>query len=82
MARVLFTNLHVFDYTPLEAIQTMTKHGGEAMDMPHELGQIQEGFLADLLLIDGDPATDLKVLVEHDKLLAVMKDGRFHKDCQ
>ena len=81
-ARDLQHLVEYFDYTPLEAIQTMTKHGGEAMDMPDELGQIREGFLADLLLIDGDPATDLKVLVEHDKLLAVMKDGRFHKDCQ
>ena len=68
-----------FDYTPIEAIQTMTRFGGEAMDMPNELGQIREGFLADLLLVDGNPAADPKVLLDHDKLQVVMKDGKFHK---
>lgn len=58
---------------------TMTKYGGESMEMPNELGQIPAGFLADLLLVDGNPADDPKVLLDHDNLLAVMKDGRLHK---
>lgn len=37
-----------FEFSPMEALLTMTKYGGEAMDMPNELGQIREGFLADL----------------------------------
>lgn len=78
-ARDLQHLVKYFDFTPIEAIQTMTKYGGEAMDMPGELGQIREGFLADLLLIDGSPAEDPGVLLDHDRLLAVMKDGRFHK---
>ena len=55
----------------------MTKYGGEAMDKPHELGLIHEGYLADLLLVDGDPSNDPTVLTQHDKLTAVMKDGWF-----
>ena len=47
--------------------------------MPNELGQIREGFLADLLLVDGNPAADPKVLLDHDKLRVIMKDGKFHK---
>lgn len=66
-------------FTPLEAIQSMTQLGGEAMDLPGELGQIRGGFLADLLLIDGDPLKDTNVLLDRSKLLAVMKDGGFHK---
>jgi imidazolonepropionase-like amidohydrolase len=66
-------------FTPMEALLTMTKHGGAAMDLPHELGQIREGFLADLLLLAGDPLADPKVLLNRDKILAVMKDGKFHK---
>jgi imidazolonepropionase-like amidohydrolase len=66
-------------FTPMEALLTMTKHGGAAMDLPHELGQVREGFLADLLLVAGDPLTDPKVLLNRDKLLAVMKGGAFHK---
>ena len=69
-------------FTPMEALLTMTKHGGAAMDLPHDLGQIRPGFLADLLLVAGDPLNDPKVLLERDKLLAVMKDGVFHKRVQ
>ena len=69
------------DFTPMEAILTMTKHGGPAMDLP-DLGQIAEGFLADLVLVDGDPLNDPLVLLDRDRLLAVMKNGRFHKVSQ
>ncbi len=78
-ARDLDHFVQYFNFTPLEAILTMTKYGGEAMDLPGELGQIQPGFLADLLLVNGNPAQDTKVLLDHDKLVAVMKDGHFHK---
>jgi imidazolonepropionase-like amidohydrolase len=67
------------DFTPMEALLTMTKNGGAAMDMPDELGQIREGFLADLLLVAGDPLATPKVLLDRDNLLAIMKDGQFHK---
>ena len=49
------------------------------MDRPNELGQIREGFLADLLVVDGDPLDNPKLLLDRQKLLAVMKDGLFHK---
>jgi imidazolonepropionase-like amidohydrolase len=67
------------DFTPMEALLSMTKHGGAAMDLPHELGQIQPGFLADLLLVAGNPLTDSKVLLNRNNLLAVMKNGEFHR---
>lgn len=66
-------------FTPMEAILAATKYGGQIMGMGDELGQIREGFLADLLLVDGDPVANVRVLQEHDRLLAIMKDGRFHK---
>ncbi len=67
------------DFTPMEALLTMTKHGGAAMDLPNELGQIQPGFFADLLLVKGDPLNDPKVLIDRRNLLAVMKNGEFHR---
>ena len=67
------------DFTPMEALLTMTKHGGAAMDLPNELGQIQPGFFADLLLVKGDPLNDPKVLIDRKNLLAVMKNGEFHR---
>ncbi|MEK8053092.1 amidohydrolase family protein [Ideonella sp. DXS22W] len=65
--------------TPMESLLAATARGGDIMMKPHELGQIREGFLADLLLVDGDPLQNLSLLQEADRLLAIMKDGRFHK---
>lgn len=65
--------------TPMDALLSATREGGKIMMRPHELGQIREGFLADLLLVDGDPLADITVLQKADRLLAVMKDGEFHK---
>ena len=66
-------------FTPMEAIQAATKYGGQIMGMASELGQIREGFLADLLLVDGDPLADVRILQDHERLVAIMKDGKFHK---
>jgi imidazolonepropionase-like amidohydrolase len=80
------TNAKDFEYfvdlvgmSPMEAILAGTRYGGEIMGMGHELGQIKEGYLADLLLVDGDPAANVRVLQDKDRLLAIMKDGKFHK---
>lgn len=78
-ARDLQHLIRYCDFSPMEALLTMTKHGGAAMDLPDELGQIQPGFLADLLLVNGDPLADPAVLVNRANLLAVMKDGIFHR---
>ena len=67
-------------FTPMEALQAATKYGGEVMMRGKELGQVRDGFLADLLLVDGDPLTNLAVLQDPAKILAVMKDGVFHKE--
>lgn len=67
------------DFTPMEAILSMTKHGGAAMDLPEQLGQILPGFLADLLLVDGDPLADPTMLIDRDRLSVIMKDGVCHK---
>ena len=72
-----FVNL--LRFSPLEAIESATRLGGEIMMMGHELGQIKIGYLADLLLVDGDPLADVRLLQDSNKLRAIMKDGQFHK---
>ncbi|MFO0233308.1 MAG: amidohydrolase family protein [Burkholderiales bacterium] len=67
-------------FTPMEALLAATKLGGEIMMRPDELGQVRDGFLADLLLVDGDPLANIAVLQEPARILAVMKDGVFHKE--
>lgn len=66
-------------FSPMEALLSMTKHGGAAMDRPDELGQVRPGFLADLLLVDGDPLADPRVLIDQGNLRVIMQGGRIHK---
>jgi imidazolonepropionase-like amidohydrolase len=42
---------------------------------------VQQGALADLLLVDGDPLANIELLEEPEKtLVVIMKDGKIHKD--
>jgi imidazolonepropionase-like amidohydrolase len=66
-------------FTPMEAIVSATKHGAAIMMQGGELGQVKEGYLADLLLVDGDPLANLAILRDKARLLVVMKDGEFYK---
>jgi imidazolonepropionase-like amidohydrolase len=65
--------------TPMEVLLAATRYGGELMMRPHELGQIREGYLADILLVNGDPLKDLAVLQDPQKITLVMKDGEIFK---
>jgi imidazolonepropionase-like amidohydrolase len=64
--------------TPMETIISATRWGGQMM-MRKDLGEIREGWLADLLLVDGDPLANISLLQDKSKLLAIMKDGEFTK---
>ncbi len=79
-AKDLLHLVHYAGMTPMEAILSATKLGGQIMMMGDELGQVKEGFLADMLLVDGDPLADLSILQDRNKILAVMKDGNFHRE--
>ncbi|MFI7294866.1 amidohydrolase family protein [Streptomyces sp. NPDC050121] len=79
-ARDLQHFVDLLGYTPMETLLAATKLGGEIMRMPDELGQIRPGFLADMILVDGDPLQDITVLQNRDNISAIMKGGSFHKD--
>ncbi len=68
-----------FGYSPSEALQCATRYGAQCMGMGDELGLVREGFLADLLLIDGDPLQDVSLMWTPDALAMVMKDGTIYK---
>ncbi len=78
-AKDLWYFVDLVGMSPMEAILAGTKYGGQIMGMGDELGQIREGWLADLLLVDGDPLADVRILQDKTRLLAIMKDGKFHK---
>jgi imidazolonepropionase-like amidohydrolase len=64
---------------PLDVIRWATKNGAELMGMGKELGTIEAGKLADLLIVDGDPTADIAVLQDKNRIKAVMKGGQFEK---
>ena len=69
-----------FGFTNAEAIHSATRLGGLAMHPDGSLGTLEEGKLADLVVIDGNPLEDITVLQDHDRIVSVMKDGKFYKD--
>jgi imidazolonepropionase-like amidohydrolase len=66
-------------YTPSEALVCATRYGAELMGLGDEAGQVREGFLADLILVDGDPVADVSLLQRKVRLVAILKGGEFHK---
>jgi imidazolonepropionase-like amidohydrolase len=48
---------------------------------PHgDLGVIKEGAYADILLIDGDPTQDIRLLMDSANVVLIMKDGKIYKN--
>jgi imidazolonepropionase-like amidohydrolase len=66
--------------SPMEAIMAGTRYGGQIMGLGDELGQVKPGYLADVLLVDGDPLANVRILQDKNRLLAIMKDGKFYKE--
>ncbi len=64
---------------PLDVIRWGTRNGAELYGRG-KLGEVREGYLADLLVLDGDPLADIKVLQDKTKIAGVMKGGVFHKN--
>ncbi len=65
---------------PLDVIRWATVNGAALMGRADELGTVTTGKRADLLVVDGDPITDISVLADRARILAIMKDGHFVKD--
>jgi imidazolonepropionase-like amidohydrolase len=54
---------------------------GRRNPYPGKLGVVEEGALADLLLVDGDPVANIKLIEDPAKnFLVIMKDGRIYKN--
>jgi imidazolonepropionase-like amidohydrolase len=68
-----------FGVTAAQALQGATQYGGQIMGMGEELGLVREGYLADLLLVDGDPLQEITLLQDRARFRVIMQDGRLHK---
>ncbi len=69
-----------FGYTPNEALRCATIIGAQLMGHDGELGEVKEGYLADLLLVKGNPLQDVSIMQHQDSFAMIMKDGVIYKD--
>ena len=67
-----------YGYAPADALICATRNGGLAMRDEGDLGTIEAGKLADILLIDGNPLDDVAIMADPARLAMVMKDGAIH----
>jgi imidazolonepropionase-like amidohydrolase len=63
-------------YTPMEAIVASTKNTAFAMGLEDDLGTLQLGKLADVIILKSDPLADIRVLQGGQHLATVIKDGK------
>jgi len=65
----------LFGMSPGEALICATRNGGQAHDRSGKLGTLEAETCADMIIVDGDPLADVRVLQDHAKL-EVIKGGR------
>ncbi|MBW0115057.1 metal-dependent hydrolase family protein [Pseudonocardia abyssalis] len=75
-ARELEMFVEYMDMSPMDAIVAATRNGAFAMRMEGELGTLEEGRIADVLIVDGDPLADVTVLQRKDAIAEVIKGGK------
>lgn len=64
-------------YSPVEALVAATQYGGQLMDL--EVGVLKPGYLADVLVVKGDPTSDVSILENTDNITHIVLNGAFHK---
>lgn len=66
--------------TPMESLISATKTNAELFGMEKEIGTVEEGKLADLIVVDGNPLEDISLLQFRNNLRIIMKGGEIVKD--
>ena len=64
----------------MEAIVASTKTAAECIHMDADVGTVEQGKLADLLAVDGDPLGDIQLLADKESLVMIMQGGKVYKD--
>jgi imidazolonepropionase-like amidohydrolase len=68
--------LVAYGMTPVAALRSATSIDAKMLRMADQLGQIREGYLADLIAVKGDPTKDISAIRQ---VQLVMKDGTIYK---
>jgi imidazolonepropionase-like amidohydrolase len=79
-ARDLHNFVELFGFSPMEVLLAATRDAGDVVGFGGRIGTLEPEKFADLIVVDGDPLTDITVLQDHRKIVAVMKNGEFFHD--
>ncbi|WP_096439017.1 metal-dependent hydrolase family protein [Alteribacter populi] len=66
--------------TPMEALVASTKTAAECLGWDDKLGTLEEGKLADVVVVKGNPLNDIYSLADNDHVQVVIKDGKIEKN--
>jgi len=69
-----------FGLTPAQAIQAATSSASDLLGLNHEIGSVEPGKLADLLLVDGNPLENIGLLEDTGRIEMVIQGGKIVKD--
>lgn len=62
--------------TPMEAIVSATKTAATTVGLGDRVGTIEKGKLADIVILDGDPLSDIGILTKEERIKSVIKNGQ------
>lgn len=79
-ANMEFERMEAAGFSPLEIITAATRTNSELILMHDKVGTLETGKLADIILVDGDPSKDIKLLCSANNVKLVMQNGRVVKD--
>jgi imidazolonepropionase-like amidohydrolase len=74
-ARELELFVEYLGLSPMEAIVTATRNNARALRNASEVGTLEPGKLADILIVDGDPLTQIGILQDRSRLVCILKGG-------
>lgn len=74
-ARELTFFVNYVGFSPMETLMCATRTGAEILGRDHELGTLEVGKLADILIVDGDVLSNIAILEDRQRFIAVMQGG-------
>ena len=79
-ANMEFERMEAAGFSAMEIIQAATKTNSELLLMSDQIGTLEPGKLADIILVKGNPLDDIKILCNEKNVKVVIQDGRIVKD--
>jgi imidazolonepropionase-like amidohydrolase len=69
-----------YGMTPMQAIVSATSQAASALRLDDKIGTVERGKQADLLVVNGNPSVDVRILQDSNNILMVMKEGTIYKN--